>query len=199
MIGALRGTVLFSQGSKVLLDVNGVGFEINVGPDRAGSYRAGQEARFFTRLISREDGLYLYGFDSEEQRAVFDLLLTVRGIGPKQASNVAAFLEPADFYRAVISQNDELLSRCPGIGRKTASRILVELKDKVGQKDREDLVVQTAQPVDVWEDALEGLTALGYTREEARAVLEEVKRDGVARELETVLREALKKVAGRRR
>lgn len=199
MIGELRGTVLSSSGSKILLDVNGVGFEINMGSDRARAYRPGQEARVFTRLILREDGLYLYGFEAEEERMVFDLLLTVRGIGPKQASNLAAFLEPSDFYRAVLSQDDAILAKCPGVGRKTASRILVELRDKIGAAAGEGYTTGTGQPRNVWEDALEGLIALGYTREEVRAVLDELKREGVASDLETVLREALKKIARRRR
>ncbi len=199
MISELRGTVLSSRGSRIVLDVNGVGFEINMGPDRAPAYLPGREVHVFTRLILREDGLSLYGFESEEERTVFDLLLTVRGIGPKQASNLAAFLEPSDFYRAVLSQNEAILAKCPGVGRKTASRILMELKEKIRPAAEGGYVPRAGQPGDVWEDALEGLVALGYTREEVRPVLDEVKRQGVASDLETVLREALKKIAGRRR
>lgn len=198
MISELRGTVLASRGSKIVLDVNGVGFEVNMGPDRASAYRPGQEAHVFTRLILREDGLYLYGFEAEEERTVFDLLLTVRGIGPKQASSLAAFLEPSDFYKAVLSQDDATLSRCPGVGRKTASRILMELRDKIGLAAEGRYAPRTGQPGDLWEDALEGLVALGYTREEVRPVLDEVKREGIASDLEAVLREALKKIARRR-
>lgn len=199
MISELRGTVLSSRGSRIVLDVNGVGFEVNMGSDRASAYLPGREVHVFTRLILREDGLSLYGFESEEERTVFDLLLTVRGIGPKQASNLAAFLEPSDFYRAVLSQNEAILAKCPGVGRKTASRILMELKDKI-KPDAGGAYTPTAgQPGDVWEDALEGLIALGYTREEVSPLLDEVKRQGVASDLETVLREVLKKIAGRRR
>ncbi|MBE3520262.1 MAG: Holliday junction branch migration protein RuvA [Firmicutes bacterium] len=198
MISELRGTVLACRGSKIVLDVNGVGFEVNVGPDRASAYRPGQEARVFTRLIFREDGLYLYGFQAEEERAVFDLLLTVRGIGPKQALALAAFLEPSDFYRAVLSQDDATLAKCPGVGRKTASRILVELRDKIGLAAEERCGSRTSKPANVWEDALEGLVALGYTQEEVRPILDEVKREGVASDLETILREALKRIARRR-
>lgn len=198
MISEIRGRVLRVFDGRIVLDVNGVGFDVNMGSGRARSFSPGQEVRLFTRLILREDGLSLYGFENEDERAVFDLLLTVRGIGPKQASSLAAHLQPGDFYGAVLSGNEAVLAKCPGVGRKTASRILVELKDKIQAQPGFTLPQAGGRRQSLWDDALEGLMALGYTREEVDRVLEDMKREGKWAELEAVLREALRRIARRR-
>lgn len=197
MISEIRGKVIRNSDSRVVVDVNGVGFEVQVGAGKGCAFVTGSDVRLLTRLMFKEDGPVLYGFLSEEERTVFDLLMTVRGIGPKQALNVASFFEPAEFYRAVLSRNEAALARCPGIGKKTASRIIMELRDRVGAGDIPRVELGPGE-VDVWEDALEGLTSLGYTREEVEPVLKVVREEVGPADLETILTEALKRIARRR-
>lgn len=197
MISEIRGRVIRVFDSRIVVDVNGIGFEVHVGSGKGSEFVGGSDVRLLTRLVFKEDGPVLYGFRSEEERTVFDLLMTVRGIGPKQASNLATFFEPAEFYRAVISQNEAALARCPGVGKKTASRILMELRDRIGALETPRAEME-ANVVDVWEDALEGLTSLGYTREEVEPVLKVLKEETRSADLETILTEALKRIARRR-
>ncbi|HHW17669.1 MAG TPA: Holliday junction branch migration protein RuvA [Firmicutes bacterium] len=194
MITEIRGTIVSAGKDTVTIMVGGVGIEVHVSPTLGSLLSGKKEAHLYTRLLVREDGLFIYGFQNREERAIFDLLLTVKGIGPKTAMGVLSAIPVQEFYRAVVSSDEKVLSGLPGIGRKTAGRIILELRDRIGlppEKGKE----KTSSPGSIVEEACEALAALGYSREEARGAVERALGETGASDLELLLREALRKLA----
>ncbi|KAF1084517.1 Holliday junction ATP-dependent DNA helicase RuvA [Sporotomaculum syntrophicum] len=183
MIAFLRGALASVEAEAVVLDVHGVGYRVNVTAACAAklSGQVNQEVALHTHLIVREDDLQLYGFFSTDEINVFLLLLGVNGVGPRAALAVLSHLTPHGLVRAVTLEDLSVLTKVPGVGKKIAQRIVLELKDKF-----EKLTIQSAEmpaiPVkaaDVIDDALAGLLALGYGAGEAR--------DAVQRAMESTL------------
>ncbi|QUL98485.1 MAG: Holliday junction branch migration protein RuvA [Candidatus Fermentithermobacillus carboniphilus] len=194
MITEIRGTIVSAGKDTVTIMVGGVGIEVHVSPTLGSLLSGKKEAHLYTRLLVREDGLFIYGFQNREERAIFDLLLTVKGIGPKTAMGVLSAIPVQEFYRAVVSSDEKVLSGLPGIGRKTAGRIILELRDRIGlppEKGKE----KTSSAGSIVEEACEALAALGYSREEARGAVERALGETGASDLELLLREALRKLA----
>lgn len=131
MIASVSGTVIAVQPSALVVDVGGIGVLVACPPQVAASARIGQATTLHTSLIVREDSLTLYGFDSTEQRDVFDIVQTVSGIGPRTALAVLTTLAPDDLRRAISSEDVASLTRVPGIGTKGAQRMIIELKDRL--------------------------------------------------------------------
>jgi Holliday junction DNA helicase RuvA len=131
MISRLRGTVVARTPAGLVLDVGGVGYLLAVTPRVTG--RVGEEATIETHLHVREDALQLYGFASAEERELFELLLGVSGIGPKVALAIVSGSPPAELRRAIARDDLARFEAIPGIGRKTAQRVVMELKDKLGE------------------------------------------------------------------
>jgi Holliday junction DNA helicase RuvA len=131
VISSLRGPVLSALGSTVVLEVGGVGLAVQVTPAAALSVRIGEEARFSTTLIVREDSLTLYGFATAQELAVFELLVGVTGVGPKSALGVLAVLTPNQVAHAVAAEDDGAFRKVSGIGPKTAKLIVVSLAGKL--------------------------------------------------------------------
>ena len=193
MISEIKGDVIAKNKESVTIMVGGMGFEVNVAPGLLDSLGFNEEVHLHTRLLLRDDGLHLYGFKNLEERALFDMLLKVQGIGPKTALGVLATLPVQDFYRAVLSRDEHTLTRIPGIGKKTAGRIVVELRDKIGLSD--EIAVQFREPDTLIGEGIEALMALGYTRQEAETAILRATESAVEPDLETLLREALKYLA----
>jgi Holliday junction DNA helicase RuvA len=188
MIARLRGTVESISKDSVVVSVGGVGFFVH--PSAAARARltgAGQPAEFFTHLHVRENELSLYGFASEEEHALFELLLTVSGVGPRAAMAVLASGQPEMLRSAIANEQTEVLTRAPGVGAKTAKAIILHLKDKVGGG-------LAAAPVAYLTDAdaevLAALTSLGYSVVEAQTALASLPRDP-SMPLDERLRQAL--------
>ncbi|MGI6163859.1 MAG: Holliday junction branch migration protein RuvA [Bacillota bacterium] len=193
MISELKGHVASKGKDSVTILVGGIGFEVNVPSGLWNSLPVNQEVHLHTRLLVRDDGWHLYGFKNLEDRALFDMLLTVRGVGPRTAVGVLSSLPVQEFYKAVLSKDEQVLTRLPGIGKKTAGRIIVELRDKIGlPKDKSNPVV--GQP-GIIDEAADALLALGYTKQEADAALLRASESVSSNDLETLLREALKYLA----
>lgn len=176
MISTLRGTVLSTQPPQSLvIEVGGVGFRVNVPAlvfdDIDG---VGRTAFLHTHLLVREDALTLFGFSTEEQRSIFELLLTVQGVGPRLALAVLSTLSIDLLRRAVSNEQPDVLDRVPGVGRRTAEKIVFTLKDKLGAAA--GLATLTAS-TDVDTEVLAALTALGYSVVEAQAALQSVGKD----------------------
>lgn len=166
MIGRLTGILLAKQPPQVLLDVNGIGYEIDVPMSTFYNLpAAGQLASFFTHLVVREDAHLLYGFGSEDERHVFRRLIKVSGIGPKVALTILSGLSVGELAQAVASQDAARLVKIPGIGKKTAERLVLELRDKLAQSA---VSVSSGERADPLGDALNALLALGYNEKEAR-------------------------------
>jgi Holliday junction DNA helicase RuvA len=168
MIASVRGTVLHASGSTAVLEVGGVGLSVAVTPPVALSLRVGAEAMLHTALVVREDDLSLFGFPDVEELAVFDLLRSVGGVGPKSAMGVLAVMTPADVAQAVADENDAAFRRVSGIGPKTAKLIVVSLTGKI----QAYAAPTPAAPVPSGsDDVLAALVGLGWSEKVARDAL----------------------------
>ena len=164
MIGKISGRLLERHPPQVIVDVHGVGYEINVPMSTFYQLPAtGGDVTLYTHLIVREDAHLLYGFASEQERHVFRQLLKISGVGARTALSVLSGLSIADLYEAVSAQDSARLIKVPGIGRKTAERLLLELKDKL-----DGLVVAAATAGATTGDIVNALLALGYNDKEAQ-------------------------------
>jgi len=189
MIGTLRGTLQVKSPSEIIVDVSGVGYRVMVPLNTLSELPAlGEKVFLYIYTHVREDAIHLFGFTSEEQKRVFMTLLGITGIGPKVALNVISGISHDDFLRAVESEDVALLTKVPGLGKKTAHRIVLELKGKLPQLGE--------APVDrVFGDTLSALVNLGYRKSDAQEALEMARKKGY-NEIEPLLRESLKILTG---
>ena len=182
MIASVRGTVLAITGDEVVIEVGGVGLEITCTPTTLAPLRVGDQAGLATTLIVREDSLTLFGFADADERACFTLLQKVNGVGPRVAQAVLATLRP-DELRAAVHANDLVtLTRVPGVGRKGAERMVLDLRDKIGAPTGSATTRPSAiDPVpdeESWRAGVRvGLTSLGWSAKEADTALDAVQRE----------------------
>jgi holliday junction DNA helicase RuvA len=187
MIASLNGRIQEGLPDSVIVDVGGVGLQVYVPASSRDHLHAGDLIFLFTYLVVRQDNLALYGFETRESRQYFSLLLTVDGIGPKLALGVLSVLSPDAIRRAVFHEQPEVFSRVPGVGKKTAQKILLQLQDKIpGEAGLE----RVAAISDVDAEVIGALTGLGYSVVEAQAALQSIPRD-IPQDVETRLRLAL--------
>jgi Holliday junction DNA helicase RuvA len=187
MIAFLEGKVFEKSGDRVVLSVSGVGYEVRVpAPALAKLPAPGRQAHLFTRLLVRDEAMILYGFSSSDERSLFDLLITVTGVGPKVALGVLSVLSPDALRRAVASGDLAALTLVPGVGKKVAGRIVLDLKDRIGMGGESAVSGPLAE-------VREALLALGLSQVEAREALTALTPDG-DRPVEELLREALRSV-----
>lgn len=193
MIGRLRGIVLEVAGALVTIDVSGVGYEVLVPDSVLVQLPAlGQEADLRVRQIFREDGVTLYGFLSASQRRLFDLLMEVKGCGPKIGLALLGQLGEEAVSAGILAQDARILARATGVGPRLAERIILELKDKVSEEAFLQRVAGTPKAVASADDeAVDALLALGYRRGEAENALREAGEGTV----EDRIRNALRKLA----
>ncbi len=185
MIAFLEGRVAEKGAGRAILDVGGVGYEVLAPASTLAKLPAvGRTTRLLTRLHVREDQMTLYGFATADERALFDLLVTVSGVGPKVALSFLSVLSPEAIRRAVAAGDLAALMVVPGVGRKVAQRVVVELKEKLEGE------VPLAGPL---ADVREALLALGLSAQEASEALAGLPADG-DRPVEELLREALRRV-----
>jgi Holliday junction DNA helicase RuvA len=188
MIGRLNGILLEKTPPLVLLDVNGVGYECEVPMSTFYNLPAtGERVVLLTQFIVREDAQLLYGFGSERERQTFRQLVKVNGVGAKSALSILSGLSVDDLVQAVTLQETALLTRVPGVGKKTAERLLLELKDKF--KLDGIAAGSTAQVPSASGDVLNALLALGYNEREALAAVKQLPADVAVAE---GIRQALK-------
>lgn len=172
MIGFLCGRVADIQADSCMLDVGGVGYIVYLTGSARSGLKTGEETLLYTHLAVREDALTLFGFSSREEYQAFQLMISVSGIGPKVAIGVLSAITAEDFYRAVREKKTAVLVGLPGIGKKTAERLILELKDKVGSSADTDAKESTPYvSEDVTSEAAAALSALGYTPAEINPVL----------------------------
>ena len=177
MIGRLSGTLLEKNPPQILLDVSGVGYEVNVPMSTFYNLpKIGEKIALFTQLIVREDAHLLYGFGTEAERATFKQLLKVSGVGPKVGLAVLSGMSVNDLAEAVATQESERLTRVPGIGKKTAERLMLELKDKLKVDVRITVGGEAAKPTSA-ADILNALMSLGYNEKEALYAIRELPKD----------------------
>jgi Holliday junction DNA helicase RuvA len=184
MIGSLRGRLFSKKPSNIIVDVNGVGYEVNVPISLLSTLpNEGEEVFISIHTYVREDGIILFGFANEEERKLFKALISVSGIGPKIALSILSSMSSNDFLNALANEEVSLLVRIPGLGKKTAQRLILELKEKLPK---------STQAKDMgFDDALSALINLGYKRTDAEAAMDIAYKSGL-RDVESLLRESLK-------
>ena len=187
MIATLRGEITQIEDNALILEVGGVGLRIFAPVPLRGRLKVGEMAFLFTHLVVREDALTLYGFESQADRDLFNLLLGVDGVGPKVALSVLSTLTLDAVQRAIFAEEADLLSRVPGVGKKTAQKIALHLKDKLKPSDA---LAQMASMADYDSEVLAALTALGYSVVEAQAAIQSLPKDAPT-DVEERLRAAL--------
>jgi Holliday junction DNA helicase RuvA len=184
MIGTLRGKILTKKPDNVIIEAHGVGYQVHV-PLNTLSRLPDENHEIFLHIYThvREDAIHLYGFRAEEEKRIFTTLLGITGIGPKMALNVLSGLSLDEFLTALETEDVAMLCRIPGLGKKTAHRLILELREKLpaatGSRDR------------AFEDALSALVNLGYKKNIAQEFLEHACKQGHT-DIETLIRETLK-------
>ena len=203
MYAYLRGKVAVKTAHYIVIDVNGVGYKVFV-PDRMIQQLVlERETTVYTHLQVREDDLSLYGFTEPETLGLFELLLTVSGVGPKLALSIVNGAKATTLYQAILENELALLTKIPGVGKKTAQRLVLELKEKIMAISPEtselDLENPTTGDHSVSSQVIAALTSLGYRSEEALGALYAALRQAPekAEQVDGLLREALKYLGGR--
>lgn len=202
MIAYVKGTLAEVTEGNAVVDVGGIGYNIKIS---AGALNllppVRQEVTFYTYTYVREDIFCLYGFLNPEDLTVFKLLITVNGVGPKGALGILSVMSARDLQFAIASADSKMIARAPGIGKKTAERVILDLRDKVSLEDAlrglgaESISVQDTQsaPAGARNQAIEALTALGYGAAEARKAVSRV--EGTEdMDVEAILKAALKEL-----
>jgi holliday junction DNA helicase RuvA len=175
MIAQLAGMVAQVGPTSVVIEVGGLGIQAVCSPGTVAGLRLGQRATLATSLIVREDSLTLYGFASTDEREFFELLLTATGVGPKLAQAALAVLTPDELRTAISTENLVQLCKVPGVGRKGAQRIVIELKDKINAVAHADAPVSAVGSSATWRaQVAQGLQGLGWSARDAESACDEV-------------------------
>jgi Holliday junction DNA helicase RuvA len=181
MIGSIKGTVAYQAAEYCLVETaGGVGYRVFMPVSQLRTLSVGQSVRVLTYTAVREDAIQLYGFMTQQYYDLFTLLLSVSGVGPKGALGILGAAKPEDFYLAVQSRDIKMLTKLPGIGKKTAERMVLELKDKIGTLESAENDREFAEAVNGNSDsaavneAMAALSALGYSNSEILPVLRKI-------------------------
>lgn len=198
MIGYLRGNVTYVFADFCFLEANGVGWRVFVPNSTLANLKIGEEATLFTHMSVREDAMLLYGFNTRDDYEMFQLLISVSGIGPKVAMGILSSITSQSLCRAIRNKELKTLVALPGVGKKSAERMIVELKDKLRIDGESVNAVEEFSAVPVGDDALSeataALVALGYTSAELSPIL---KRIDTSESVETIIKLALKELSRR--
>lgn len=197
MIERIKGTILKKESNAVVLDVNGVGLKINMSINCLESTPViGKVTQFLTYLNVKEEILDLYGFLDNIERETFLLLISISGIGPKLALTILSGITTDILKNSIIAGDVPSLTRVPGVGAKTAKRIIVELKEKFISIESDNLgIAEEKQFSSHFQDVLNALLALGYKDKHAKQVCKELEKDGLMEgKLETIIKLALGKL-----
>ena len=203
MIGFLRGKVEYISMDYCLLDVGGVGYRVFVSGNTRSQLKNGQEAMLYTYLNVREDAMLLYGFLTQAEYELFQLLITVSGIGPKVAMGIIGAITPEALSQAVQSNNVKALTALPGIGKKSAERMILELKDKLHFSDDGEFtetgtgIVSGEIGDDIYSEAMAALMALGYSQGEVSEVFSSFGSLDQEADVQTLIKMALRELSRR--
>lgn len=195
MISHLTGRVIHKSPTEIVIDVHGVGYEVNIPLSTFQKIEnVNGDVTIFTHLHVREDAMVLFGFATESEREVFLLLISISGIGPKIAQSILSGITSAELREAILRGNVEALTSIAGVGRKTAERIILELKSKIGKFEySHEPGSPTSQQLKIRTEAVIALMSLGFTRANAEASLRAVLSESAGKEvpLEEIIKKAL--------
>lgn len=185
MIGALRGKLLKKEGTKAYIDVNGIIFEVNCDLFSLNELEEGKEIFIYTLMLINQEEINLFGFSNEKRKFLFQKLIKVSKLGPKTALKILSSSDASEIAGLIVSEDVARLSKIPGIGRKTAERIIAELKDQVKE-------IASEKTMEIME-AIEALTALGYSENVARKCVRKVAKPGM--DVSEIIKKALKEMS----
>lgn len=195
MYAYIIGQVTAMEAEKIILENNGIGYELATSLKAMSRFQVGEEVKVYTRYIVRDDGVFLFGFYDEQERDMFDRLTKVSAVGPKVALSILSSVSVEGIVRAVQTQDLATLTKAPGVGKKTAGRILLELMDQVKDWAIEGAVLPQEETLPTQEEfdvALQGLLNLGYQRSEAMRALKGL---DPSMPLSTLMRAALQRLS----
>ena len=196
----LSGKIAEKTPVAVILDVNGIGYEVRVSLSTFSSLpNLGETVKLFTHFVVREDAQLLYGFAAEEEREAFRLLISISGIGPKLAITLLSGVTLPDLKRAIQEKNIPVFTAISGIGQKTAERVIIELKDKIGKAEisaGKEIVHDANISDQAVEDSVAALVSLGYAKQKAKDAVQKVLKLSLGKKVfvEEIIRAALKHV-----
>ena len=195
MINHLKGTIEVKKDSYVIIDVNGIGYKVSMTDTALQKLNLNENVKIFTYLRISEDDINLYGFLNYEELSMFELLISVGGIGSKSALKILSNIIPSKFALAVITNDVNTLKKLPGIGAKTAQRIILELKDKIktNEEEEEEQKETTVEIEGNAKDAQDALQVLGYTRKDIENVLQKIDINGLS--VEDIIKLCLKNLS----
>ncbi|MDH3304445.1 MAG: Holliday junction branch migration protein RuvA [Gammaproteobacteria bacterium] len=196
MIGSLRGRLLSKQAPQVVIECNGVGYEVETPMSTFLDLPAiGTDLSLHTHLVVREDAQILYGFATDEERSLFRTLLKVNRVGAKMALGILSTMTAGDFRRCVEYEDTTTLSKIPGVGKKTAERLIVEMRDRIGKVVTTAAgAVPLAGQASARSEAFDALVALGYKANEVNKLISKLNTED--KSAEDIIRHALKQAAG---
>jgi len=193
MIGFLRGTLVHKAPPFLLLDVQGVGYEIEAPMTTFYNLPAvGQNVKLHTHLVVREDAHILFGFFTEADRSMFRTLIKVNGVGPKLALTILSGQSAEEFHRCIQNNDTQALVRLPGVGKKTAERLIIELRDRLSDAPISDSPNTTPTLGNPSQEAVSALCSLGYKPQDAAKMVQAIKPEG--KSCEDIIRQALQGV-----
>ena len=191
MIGSLIGLIKEKTPSSILLEVNGIGYEIAVPLSTSFQLpNVGESAYLLTHLVVREDQHSLYGFATDEERKLFRALIKISGVGAKLAITILSGTNVNGFIQSVVNEDIDALVHLPGIGKKTAERLIVEMKDKVSEISGDENSLSESNENSAVAEAINALVNLGYKTKDAKTILDKIESEGLT--VEELIRQALK-------
>ena len=199
MIDQLTGKLLSTSDSYIVIDIGGLGIKVNIPKISSKNFKINEVMSFSTYLHVREDALDLYGFENESDRSLFLMLISISGIGPKLGLTIISGLAPEKLKMKIISGDVKALTSIPGVGAKTAKRIIIELKDKFSKIDSENLGFEDELDSKIFKDVISALDGLGYKEKESKKALKQLGLDKSAQSnytIENLIREVLKILNG---
>ena len=193
MFAYIQGSLEVKSINYVVVENNGIGYKIYMSSKSIGTIgNIGEQVKVHIHYHVREDDISLYGFNSEEELRMFEILINVSGVGVKSALTMLSDITPSSFALAVINDDVTRLTKVPGVGKKTAQRLILELKDKLKSEDiaSEEIEVEEKKNNNINNDVVVALQVLGYSKKEAETVLEKIDTNGLS--IEETIKQALK-------
>jgi len=172
MISKIKGKIEYTRTKFVVVDVNGIGYKVYVTPYTLGKIAGKNTVEFFTHTYVREDTMDLYGFITLEELEMFELLISISGVGPKAGLGILTVATPRTIKTAILNEDSSILTKVSGVGKKTAERVILELRNKIADisiGDKEEAIIDS--------DTIEALVSMGYSVTEARDALKAVPKD----------------------
>lgn len=194
MIAYIKGKFTGKNPSTVIIDVNGMGYELHISLNTYSAILSLEEGLLFTHLLIREDAHLLYGFADVKEKDIFLALISVSGIGANTARLILSYMKPDEIVAAIVRGDSKSLEKIKGIGKKTAERAILELKDKIGKQTAAGTLVTVEQGSSIKQDALEALQALGINRSVAEQAVTKSLQAEPEIELEALIKKALKAI-----